>query len=168
MIFLANRSNLDKRTLLTRLHNWLQTQVPTEDAPIEQVWYHTSAGSKVGVRATINAPVFLGTTYPVEETELHVSFDFPANRPYDFYKIQWVESERELMLGWHQDETHMDLGECHLQLDYEGETLQREAVTFLDRHPMNVFDERTDHLVELVDVVTWGDDQPRVPNEVVR
>lgn len=81
MIFLANRANLDKRQLLTRLHNWLQTQITTEEAPIEQVWYHTSAGNKVGVRATLNAPAFLGTTYPVGEAKLHVSFDFPPNRP---------------------------------------------------------------------------------------
>lgn len=168
MIFLANRANLDKRHLLTRLHNWLQTQAITEDASIEQVWYHTSAGNKVGVRATLDAPRFLGTTYPVEEAELHVSFDFPANRPYDFYKIQWVEREREFMLGWHQDETHMDLGECHLQLDYQRETVQRDAAAFLDRHPMNVFDQRITDLVELVDAVSWETDQPRVPDRAAR
>jgi hypothetical protein len=168
MIFFANRANLDKRHLLTRLHKWLQTQATTEDAPVEQVWYHTSAGNKVGVRATLNAPRFLGTTYPVEEAELHVSFDFPPDRPYDFYRIQWVESEREFMLGWHQDETHMDLGECHLQLDYEGETVQRDAATFLDVHPLNVFDQRIDQLVELADAVSWEPGRPRVPNHAVR
>lgn len=130
MIFLANRANLDKRTLLTRIHTQLSTQVTTGSSPIEQVWYHTSSGNKVGVRATIDAPAFLNTTYPVDQAELQVSFDFPPNRPYDYYKIQWVESERSLMLGWHQDETHMELGECHLQLDYQGETEQRDAASF--------------------------------------
>ena len=90
MIFLANRANLDTRRLLTRLHTWLQTQATTEDAPVEQVWYQTSAGNKLGVRATLTAPRFLGTTYPVEEVELHVSFDVPPNRPYDFYTVQWL------------------------------------------------------------------------------
>ncbi|WP_136601213.1 hypothetical protein [Salinigranum halophilum] len=168
MIFLANRANLDKRQLLSRLHNWLQTQATTEDAPIEQVWYHMSTGNKVGVRATLNAARFLGSIYPIEEAELHVSFDFPANRPYDFYTIQWVEAEREFMLGWRQDETHMDLGECHLQLDYDGETVQRESVTFHDMHPMNVFDQRITDLVELVDAVSWENNRPRVPNQAVR
>lgn len=168
MIFLANRANLDKRQLLSRLHNWLQTQATAEDAPIEQVWYHTSAGNKLGVRATVNASGFLGTTYPVEEAELHVSFDFPPNRAYDFYKIQWVDAEQELMLGWHQDETHMDLGECHFQLDHQGETVQREAAMFLDVHPMNVFDQRITDLVELVGAVSWENDRPRVPNQAVR
>lgn len=168
MIFLANRANLDKRHHLTRRHNWLQTQAATEDAPIEQVWYHTSTGNKVGVRATLDAPAFLGTAYPLEEAELHVSFDFPANRPYDFDKIQWVEPEREFMLGWHQDETHMDLGECHLQLDYQGETVQRDAAACIDTHPLNVFDRRITDLVELVDAVSWESERPRIPDQAVR
>lgn len=163
MIFLANRANLDKRTLLTRLHTYLQTQVTSEVSPIEQVRYHTSAGNKIGVRATINAPVFLGTTYAVEEANLHVSFDFPPNRTYDFYRLQWVEPERDLMLGWHQDESHMDLGECHFQLDCRGETVQREAATYFDLHPMNVFEKRINHLVELVDAVAWENGVPAVP-----
>jgi hypothetical protein len=168
MIFLANRANLDKRTLLTRLHNRFQTQVHSEDSPVKQVWYHTSAGNKVGVRATINAPAFLGTPYAVNETELQISFDFPPNHTYDFYNIQWVESERELMVGWHQDETHMHLGECHFQIDYRGETVQREKATFFDTHPLNVFHQRTDHLVEIVDAVTWKNELPTVPKQAIQ
>lgn len=168
MVFLANRANLDKRTLLTRLHDRLATQVPKDASPIEQVRYLTSAGNKVGVRARVNAPAFLGTTYPTGRTELSVSFDFPAKRQYDFYTIQWIEAERDLMLGWHQDETHMDLGECHFQLDYQGETLQRETAAFIDTHPLNVFDQRTDHLVDVVEALTWENGRPRVPDHAVR
>lgn len=162
MIFLANRENLDKRTLHTRIHTQLQTQVNKGESPVEQVWYHTSTGNKVGVRATINAPAFLGTTYPVERAELHISFDFPPNHDYDFYTIQWVESERDLMIGWHQDETHMDLGECHFQLVYQGNTVQRETATFLDAHPLNGLDQRTDRLVEILESLTWNNDGPTV------
>jgi hypothetical protein len=168
MIFLANRANLDTRQLLSRLHNWLQTQATTDPTPVEQVWYHTSAGNKVGVRATLDAPAFLGTPYSVEEAELHVSFGFPTNRAYDFYEIQWVEPDREFMLGWHQEVTHTELGECHFQLDYRGETVQREPATFLNVHPMNVVDERVDQLVEVVGAVSWENDPPRVPDRAVR
>lgn len=168
MIFLANRANLDTRTLLTRLHNRLQTQVSKAAAPVEQVWYHTSGTTKVGVRATIDAPGFLDTAYPVATAELQVSFDFPPDQAYDFYTIQWVEPERALMLGWHQDETHMDLGDCHFQLDYQEETVQRQPAAFLDVHPLNVFDQRTDHLVEILDALTWTDDRPEVPEHAIR
>lgn len=168
MIFLANRANLDRRTLLTRIHSHLQTQVPKANTPVTQVWYHTSTGHKTGVRATISPAAFLGTSYPVEEAQLQISFDFPPNYEYDFYQIQWLESDRDLMLGWHQDETHMDLGECHFQLDYCDETVQRERAAFLDEHPLNVFDERTDHLVELLASLSWENERPRIPDRAVR
>lgn len=168
MMFLANRANLDIRTLLSRLHNRLQTQVSTEDAPVTQVWYHTSTGNKVGVRATITAPIFLEKSYPIDEAELQVSFDFPLDYTYDFYEIQWVEPERDLMIGWHQDETHMDLGECHLQIDYQGETVQREEAEFLDSHPLNVFDQRTGELISIIDELRWDNDRPCVPKHAVR
>lgn len=168
MILLANRTNLDKRTLLTRIHNQLQTQVPAENSPIQQVWYHTSMGNKVGVRATITPATFLGTSYPVGEAELQISFAFPAEYAYDFYTIQWVESERDFMIGWHQDETHMDLGDCHFHIDYLGETVQRHVATVLDAHPLNVFDQRTADLVEVLGAITWDNDGPQVPEQAVR
>ncbi len=168
MLFLANRANLDKRTLLTRIHNQLQTQVPKEDNPVEQVWYHTSTGNKVGVRATIMPAQFLQTSYPVSEAELQVSFDFPANYDYDFHKLQWVEPEREFMLGWHQDATHMDLGECHLQIDYRGETAQQVAATFHDEHPLNVFDQRIDDLVTILPAISWDSGQPSIPEDTIQ
>ncbi len=168
MIFLANRANLDRRTLLTRLHDRFQTQVPTTASPVEQVRYQTSPGNKVGVRATIDAPAFVGSSYATAEAELHVSFDFPPDRDYDYYRIQWVEPERAFMLGWHQDETHMDLGECHLQLDYRGETVQRASADFLDSHPLNVFEQRMAHLVDILDAVDWDRDRPEVPAQSIR
>lgn len=168
MIFLANRANLDKRTVLTRLHTKLQTQATAGDSSVERVWYHTSTGNKVGVRATINPELFLGTSYPVETAELQVSFDFPSDYEYDLYTIQWVESERDLMLGWHQDATHMDLGKCHFQLDYRGKTVQRAGVSYIDAHPLNVFDQRVGDLVGVLEAMGWGDDVPRVPESLFR
>lgn len=168
MIFLANRVNLDKRTLLTRIHNQLQTRVDKEESPVEQVWYHPSTANKIGVHATIDAPAFLGTTSPVEEAELQVAFDFPPNGSFDVYSIQWVEPDRDLMIGWHQDETHMDLGECHLQVDSDGETVQREPAAFLDDHPLNVFETRIEQLVDVLNALIWDDDVPSVPAQAVQ
>lgn len=168
MIFLANRANLDKRTLLTRIHNRLQTQVPDEDSPVTQVRYQTSTGNKTGIRATVTPDAFLRTPSPAEEAELRVSFDFPQTHSYDFYVIQWVEADRDLMVGWHQDETHIDLDECHFQIDYQGETVQRAAAEFLDSHPLNVLDRRLDDLVAVLDALTWEDGVPSLPTEAIR
>ena len=168
MIFFANRVNLDTRTLLTRIHNRFQTQVSDDDSPIERVWYHTSAGNKVGVRTTVKPDRFLKRTYPVERVELQISFDFPETHSYDFYAIQWVEPDRNLMVGWHQDETHMDLGECHFQIDYQGETVQRSKAEFLDMHPLNVLDRRVEDFGTVLDTLTWADDVPSLPSEAIR
>jgi hypothetical protein len=168
MIFLANRANLDERTLLSRLHKRLDTRAAAERSPIEQVRYHTASGNKVGVRATVDPPGFVGEPYAVEEAELQVAFELPPDREYDHYEIQWVERARELMVGWHQDPTHPSLGECHFQVDYRGETVQRNEAAFLDVHPLNVFDRRTDELVAVLDSMEWGDDRPFVPKSSVR
>jgi hypothetical protein len=167
MIFLANRANLDTRTLLTRLHNTLHTRVPNENSPIERVWYHTSSSNKVGVHARIDASTFLGTQYPIDAAELQVSFDFLSTHDYDFYKIQWVEPERQLMLGWHQDETHMNLGECHFQVDFEGTKVQRDSASYLDIHPLNVFDQRVNQLGAILDALMWTDGRPSVPEREI-
>lgn len=168
MIFLANRENLDTRTLLTRIHSRFRTQVPKADSPVEEVGYQTSTGNKVGVRARVAPDGFLREPYPVDEAALQISFDFPQTHSYDFYEIQWVESNRNLMIGWHQDETHPGLGECHLQIDHRGETVQRAGAEFLDAHPLNVLDRRIDDLVEVLDALTWENGVPNVPKEAVR
>lgn len=168
MIFLANRANLDRRTLLRRIHDRFQTQVPDAESPVEQVYYETSAGTKIAVHATISPEEFLGTAYPIAEAELQVSFDFPRTHAYDFYMIQWVESDRDLMLGWHQDETHMDLGECHFQIDQQGKTVQRAQADYVDAHPLNVLDRRIDDLVAVLGALTWAEGVPSLPDEAVR
>ncbi|WP_243645240.1 hypothetical protein [Natrarchaeobius chitinivorans] len=122
----------------------------------------------MGVRATITPNEFLRRSHPADEAELQISFDFPQTHSYDFYVIQWVESDRDLMVGWHQDETHMDLGECHFQIDYRGETVQRSEAEFLDVHPLNVLDRRIDGFVEILNTLTWGDGVPHLPNEAIR
>ena len=167
MLFLANRANLDSRRLLTRIHNRLQTQVDREQTPIEQVWYHTAAGNKIGVRATVDPARFLDREYPCSEAELQVAFDFPRDIDYDCYRLQWVERERDLMAGWHQDETHMDLGPCHFQLDYDGATVQRTDAAHLDSHPLNVFDQRIDDLVTVLTGLEWSDGTPTVAADMV-
>ncbi len=167
MIFLANRANLDRRSLLTRIHSLLQTQVDDETGPIERVWYRTSRGNKVGVSARLDAPAFAGEWYPVETVELQISFDVPPDRSVEYYAIQWVDSERELMLGWHQDETHPSLGRCHFQIDHRDETIQRLEAAVVDAHPLNVFDHRMEELVAVLDALHWRDGRPQVPAPIV-
>ncbi|MFB6233742.1 MAG: hypothetical protein ABEH61_05745 [Haloarculaceae archaeon] len=167
MLFLANRANLDRRRLLTQLHNRLRTQVDG-NGPIQQVWYHTARGDKIGVRARVDPERLLGAAYPCDEAELQVSFDFPRDADHDYYRVQWVERDRDLLIGWHQDETHPELGTCHFQLDYDGETVQRSEAAYLDAHPLNVFDQRTNDLVDVLDALTWEDGKPQLSTDALR
>jgi hypothetical protein len=112
--------------------------------------------------------MFLKQTYPVERVELQISFDFPEAHSYDFYAIQWVESDRDLMIGWHQDETHTDLGECHFQIDYQNEIVQRSEAEFLDMHPLNVLDRRLDDFGAILDALRWEDGVPSLPDDAIR
>jgi DUF1680 family protein len=168
MVFFANRANLDRRTLLTRIHSHLHTRVDKTESPVRHVRYHPSSANKTGVRATVDAPTFLGQSYPTDEVVVHVSFDFPTEREYDVYEIQWVDRDRGLMLGWHQDETHADLGGCHFQVDHQGKTVQRSAASLLDAHPLNVYEHRLNQVVEVIDALTWNDGLPSVPEQAVR
>lgn len=167
MLFLANRANLDRRRLLRRIFDTFDTRATTAESPVERVWYHPSAGNRREVRVRVEPEQFLDTTWPVDRTQLQVSFDFPAAYDHDCYSIQWVEPERNLMLGWHQDETHPELGPCHFQLDHGGRTVDRLAATHLDSHPLNVLDRRTDRLVDVLDALRWTDGEPAVPASVV-
>lgn len=167
MIFLANRANLDRRTVHTRIHNVFQSRAAKSDSPVETVWYHPSRGNKTEVRATIDAPAFRGEAHPVETAELQVAFDFPASLAFDAYAIQWVEADRDLMVGWHQDETHPERGECHFQIDHAGATVQRTAATYLDAHPLNVLDARLTRLNAVLDALSWQQGTPTVPASAV-
>ncbi|MFB6283654.1 MAG: hypothetical protein ABEK59_06935 [Halobacteria archaeon] len=61
----------------------------------------------------------------------------------------------------------MDLGKCHFQLDYQEETIQREPAEFLDKHPLNVFEQRTTQLVEVIDSLTYEEGLPTVAEEEI-
>lgn len=71
------------------------------------------------------------------------------------------------MIGWQQDETLMNLGECHLPIDHGGETVQREPAAFVDQHPLNVFEARIEQLENVLNSATWDNYVPTVPAEAV-
>lgn len=168
MVFLVNRENLDRRTLHRRIHDSLASRTEKSDSPVESVRYHPSKADLHEVRAKVDAPSFVGDSYPVEEAEIHIYFDFPRSLDFDRYRIQWVEPDREVMFGWHQDETHTELSRCHFQVDFEGETVQRTEAEYLDAHPLNVFDERVNALPDILDAVSWSEGVPQVPESSVR
>ena len=114
--------------------------------------------------ADVDTTTFLGETYDVENARLEVRFWYPADTDYEYYRINWVEPERNLAVGFHQDADHQELGPCHIQLDYEDTAVDRHDAKFLDGHPLAVLDDRLRAFSTAVAVVCWDDKKPSLPS----
>ena len=158
MIFLAGRDRLTQRTLLRDIHDRLANQ-----AGCENVRYHPSRRRPRYVITDIDTAVFLGESYEAENARLEARFWYPPDVGYEYYRINWIEPERNLMVGFHQDDDHQDLGSCHIQLNYEDTPIDRHDAAFLDTHPLSVFDDRLQQLPTALGSIRWQDGQPSLP-----
>nr|WP_227357247.1 hypothetical protein [Haladaptatus salinisoli] len=113
--------------------------------------------------ADIDTTVFLGDSYKAENVRLEVRFWYPASVEYEYYRINWVEPDRNLMLGFHQDADHENLGPCHIQLNFEDRPVDRHEAAFLNAHPLSVFDDRLQQLPLALGSIRWQDGQPSLP-----
>lgn len=105
--------------------------------------------------------MFLEAAYPVDEARLEIRFWKPATASHEYYWINWIEPTRDFLIGYHQDGTHSDLGNCHIQLDCRNETVTRESATFIDEHPLSVIKQRLAQLSSTLDAVRWKGERPR-------
>jgi len=157
MIFLTNRDNLDRIQTHREIHDFLASRVDKPESPILRVNYYPSMSDREEVRAEVDAPMFAGEeSYNTERAELQVGFEMNPSLDFDHYRIGWVEPERELMVGWHQDETHPELGKCHFQMEYEGDPLQRTEAEYREDHPLNILGKRLDALPEILRSLSDG------------
>jgi hypothetical protein len=158
MVFLAGRDRYTQRTLLRDVHDRL-----TNEASCEDVRYRPSRRRPRYVVADISPVTFLGESYDIENARLEVRFWYPAGVNHEYYRINWIEPERNLMLGFHQDADHQNLGPCHIQLDYDETSVDRYAATFLDEHPLAVLEERLQQFPTALAAIRWGDATPSLP-----
>lgn len=158
MIFLAGRDRYTQRTLLRDVHDRL-----TNQAGCEEVRYRPSRRRPRYVIADAAPTTFLGGPYDAEHARLEIRFWYPASVEYEYYRINWVEPERNVMLGFHRDADHPDLGHCHIQLDHEDTPIDRHGVTFLDVHPLSVLDERLQQFQSALEAIHWEDGSPSLP-----
>lgn len=155
IILLGHRDRLTRDSLHERILNRL-----TKEGWCNTVRYVPSRIRRRAVHAQVDPTVLLEAEYPVDNARLEVRFWKPASPSYEYYWINWVEPERELMIGWHQDGEHDTLGECHVQLDYGSETVTREAARFIDAHPLAVFEHRLEQLPAALAGIRWEDEKP--------
>jgi hypothetical protein len=77
----------------------------------------------------------------VERGDASLEFEWRPHSQRDEFRIQYAEPEKGWSCGWHQDETHEDLGAIHFQVDHESwNDPYREPATFDDSNPMAIFE----------------------------
>lgn len=154
-IFLANRKRLDQHTVHGEIHEWLRKQ-----GGCSEVRFVPGSIRRHEVTAIIDPIIFLEDAHPAETVELRVAFNYPQEPEYEYYVIECSIPKQEYSFGWHQDEMHPDLGECHFQLNYRDKTIDRKPAVFHDAHPLNVLEQRISQIPLILEIVAWHDGKP--------
>lgn len=156
-VFLANRANLQNKRLHDRIQNRLS-------GAFENVRGRRAEPREAGpyrVVAAVNPRQFLDNNeYPVTTARIEIGVQLQTGEPYEYYWFNWIEPDRSLLVGWHQDDTHDDLGPVHLQLNDGATSVAHEPTEFIDSHPLDVVERRLNSLPDAVLAVEWEQGRP--------
>jgi len=156
-VFLANRANLQRKRLHDRIQNRLSgafKNVRRRRADPHEPGSYRAVGE-------VDPRQFFGDDeYPVTTARVEIGFQLRPSDPYEYYWVNWIEPARSLLVGWHQDETHDDLGPVHLQVTDGGSAVDHQRVRFIDSHPLAVVEQRLDSLPTVVCAVEWEQGRP--------
>jgi hypothetical protein len=157
VVFLANRANLQSK----RLHDRIANQVRSEFSNVRRRRAEPRDQGPYRVVGEMNPRAFLEDHgYPTEEARIEIGFQLRTDDPYEHYWINWIEPERGMLVGWHQDDTHNDLGPVHVQVNDGSTVVAHESARFIDSHPLDVVGQRIGILPLLVEAVQWDGNRP--------
>ena len=153
VVFLANRANLQSK----RLHDRIQNRLSGEFDNVRRRRAEPREAGSYRVVAEVDPRQFFGdeTTARIE-----VGFQLQSGKPYEYYWFNWIEPDRSLLVGWHQDDTHDDLGPVHLQVNDGATPVVHEPAQFIDSHPLDVVERRLGSLRDTVSAVEWKQGRP--------
>jgi len=134
-------SPYDRKKLYRRIHDRLATT-----AVFSNVRYDPSRTRPRRVITDVDPGAFIDPSYPASEARLEIEFLFRSE--WDYYWIQWIEPDRDVSYGWHQDDTHPDLGRCHFEIERADGATERRSAEYLDDHPLEVVEKRLEALLE--------------------
>lgn len=156
-LFLANRGNLQSR----RLHDRIRNRMRAEFTDVRRRRATSREPGAYRVIGEVNPRAFLGDEeYPETMARVEIGFRIRTGVAHEGYWFNWIEPERELLVGWHQDDTHEKLGPVHLQVNDGGTTVAREPARFVDSHPLDVVSRGLETLDDAVSAVEWNDGRP--------
>jgi hypothetical protein len=157
VVFLANRANLQQK----RLHDRIQNRLSGEfDAVRRRRAEPREAGPYRVVGETNPRQYFGDKSYPATEARIEVGFQLRTGDPHEYYWINWIEPARNVLVGWHQDDTHADLGPVHLQVNNGSSAVAHQSTQFIDSHPLDVVAQRITTLPDAVSAVEWENGRP--------
>lgn len=157
VIFLTNRANLQSK----RLHDRIQTRLSAEFDTVRRRRAKPRERGRYRVVGEVEPRRVLNVDeYPVTNARVEVGFQLQTDDPYEYYWFNWIEPDRSMLVGWHQDSTHEDLGPVHRQVNDGSTAVGRQAARFIDSHPLDVVEQRLHSLPDLVASVEWVDGRP--------
>ena len=157
VVFLANRANLQSK----RLHDRIQNRLSGEFDNVRRRRAEPREAGPYRVVAEIDPRQFLGDDeYPVTIARIEIGFQLQTGQAYEYYWFNWIEPERSLLVGWHQDDTHDDLGPVHLQVTDGATPVTHDPAQFMDSHPLDVVERRRTSLRDAVLAVEWEEGRP--------
>ena len=157
VVFLANRANLQSK----RLHDRIQNRLNGEFDDVRRRPAEPREAGPYRVVAEVDPRQFLGDDeYPVTTARVEIGFQLQTGDPHEYYWFNWIEPERSLLVGWHQDDTHDDLGLVHLQVNDGAMPVAHEPAQFIDSHPLDVVERRLNSLRDAGLAVEWEQGRP--------
>ncbi|WP_345784090.1 hypothetical protein [Natronolimnohabitans sp. A-GB9] len=157
VVFLANRANLQNK----RLHDRIQNRLSAQFNDVHRRRTKPREAGSYRVVSTVNPRQFLGDQeYPTTTARVEVGFQLQTGEPYEYYWFNWTEPDRQLLVGWHQDDTHDDFGPVHLQLNDGSTAVEHQPANFIDSHPLDVIERRLESLPGAVTEVEWENGRP--------
>ena len=157
VVFLANRANLQSK----RLHNRIQNRLSGTFEDVRRRRAEPREAGPYRVVADVNPRQFLGDDkYLVADARVEIGFQLQTGESHEYYWFNWIEPERSLLVGWHQDDTHDDLGPVHLQVNDGATSVAHEPAEFIDSHPLDVVERRLNSLRDAVLSVEWKQGRP--------
>jgi len=157
VVFLANRANLQSK----RLHDRIQNRLSGAFESVRQQRAEPREAGPYRVVAEVDPRQVLGDDeYSITAARIEIGFQLQTGEPHEYYWFNWIEPDRSLLVGWHQDDTHDDLGPVHLQVNDGATPVAHEPAPFIDSHPLDVVERRLTSLPDAVRAVEWGQGRP--------
>lgn len=157
VVFLANRANLQSK----RLHDRIQNRLSGALDNVRRRRVEPREAGSYRVVGELDPRQFLGDdTYPTTTARIEIGFQLRTGDLHEYYWFNWIEPERGLLVGWHQDHTHDDLGPVHLQVNDGSSAVAHEPAQFIDSHPLDVVERRLASLQAAIFAVEWEQGLP--------